>query len=200
MSYKIHIKILSLLLLFLVSALLFIVGYTALSIYKYGSQTSHLKADAAIILGAEIWGDQPSPVFRERINHGITLYKQGNVNNLIFTGGSSDGNELTEATVARHYAIEHGIPEADILIETKSRTTQQNLENALQVAASHKLSKFLIVSDPLHLKRALLMAKDLGMDAYPSPTPTTRYRSLKTQLSFLVRETYFYFFYRLLGF
>ena len=42
------------------------------------------------------------------------------------------------------------------------------------------------------------MAQDLGMDAYPSPTPTTRYRSFKSQFDFLMRETYFYFVYLVL--
>jgi uncharacterized SAM-binding protein YcdF (DUF218 family) len=198
-GYGISKKMLAFGFLFLLSALLLALGFTALSIYTYGNQTLDIKADAAIILGAEIWGDKPSPVFRERINHGITLYKKHNVKRLIFTGGSSDGKEPTEATVAKRYAMEHGIPETGILTETASRTTHQNLENALEVAQSYQLSKFLIVSDPLHLGRALMMAQDLGMEAYPSPTPTTRYRSLKTKMGFLVRETYFYFVYRFFG-
>ena len=41
------------------------------------------------------------------------------------------------------------------------------------------------------------MASDLGLDAHPSPTPTTRYRTLKTQLGFLAREIYFYLAYHL---
>ncbi|MGJ5635009.1 YdcF family protein, partial [Nostoc sp. CALU 1950] len=84
---------------------------------------------------------------------------------------------------------------ADILTETQSRTTHQNLTNALEVAKAHQLNKFLIVSDPLHMKRAVLMARNLGMDAHSSPTPTTRYRSFHSQMEFLSRETYFYFVY-----
>lgn len=43
--------------------------------YLYGSSTNNIKADAAIVLGAAVWGEEPSPVFRERINHAINLYK-----------------------------------------------------------------------------------------------------------------------------
>lgn len=50
----------------------------------------------------------------------------------------------------------------------------------------------IIVSDPLHMKRAMLMAKDYGIDAYSSPTPTSMYRSIKTKLPFLAREEFFY--------
>lgn len=55
----------------------------------------------------------------------------------------------------------------------------------------------LIVSDPLHMKRAMLYAKDFGITAYSSPTPTTLYRSRKTKASFLMREVFYYSGYRL---
>ncbi|WP_342345438.1 hypothetical protein [Snodgrassella alvi] len=35
------------------------------------------EADAAIVLGAAAWDKRPSPVFRERINHAINLYRAG---------------------------------------------------------------------------------------------------------------------------
>ncbi|MBK1833919.1 hypothetical protein JIN78_07600 [Roseibacillus ishigakijimensis] len=61
------------------------------------------------------------------------------------------------------------------------------------------LKSAIIVSDPLHLKRASLMAKDLGIRSVTSPTPTSRYRSLKTKLPFLQREIYFYHHYAITG-
>ncbi|GAB4437071.1 MAG: YdcF family protein [Anaerolineae bacterium] len=168
------------------------VNYLAWTIYAYPSTAAPVQADAAIVLGAAAWGERPSPVFRERINHAITLYERGMVRKLIFTGAQADPSEPAEALVAQQYALERDIPAADILIETHSHSTQENLYYARQVAQAHHLSRLLIVSDPLHLKRAVLIAQDLGMDAYPAPTPTTRYRSLGSQIRFLARETYYY--------
>lgn len=176
-------------------ALLLTFCITALNIYIYGNTPKPIKADAAIVLGAEVWENQPSPVFRERINHAINLYKNGDINKIIFTGGVGVGKQISEADVGKQYAIDNGVKEIDILTETQSRTTQQNLKNAQKVATSAQLTKLLLVSDPLHMKRAVLMAQNLGLDAHPSPTPTTRYRSLNSQLQFLFRETYFYFVY-----
>jgi uncharacterized SAM-binding protein YcdF (DUF218 family) len=187
-------------LLGIASTTLLVFATTAFSIYIYGNPNNVIKADAAIVLGAAVWGEQPSPVFRERINHAINLYKKRTVRNIIFTGGIGAEKALAEAIVGKRYAMERGVKEADILIETESHTTHQNLKNALEVASNKKLRKFLIVSDPLHLKRAVLMAQDMGMEAYPSPTPTTRYRSFKSQFEFLMRETYFYFVYLVLKF
>ncbi len=167
----------------------------ALNIYFYGNNFNHIKADAAIVLGAEVWGNEPSPVFRERINHAINLYKNRDIRIIIFTGGVGAGKELSEADVGKRYAITNSVKEDNILTETKSRTTRQNLLNAKEITDLKQFRKVLIVSDPLHMKRAILMARDLGIDAYPSPTPTTRYRNFKSQFQFLLRETYFYFVY-----
>lgn len=168
------------------------VNYLAWTIYAYPFTAVPVQADAAIVLGAAAWGERPSPVFRERINHAITLYERRAVRKLIFTGAQADASEPAEALVAQQYALARGIPAGDILIETRSHSTQENLYYARQVAQAHHLSRLLIVSDPLHLKRAVLIAQDLGLEAYPAPTPTTRYRSLSSQLRFLSRETYFY--------
>ncbi|WP_315790219.1 YdcF family protein [Fischerella sp. JS2] len=193
--YKIKRKWLSLVLLALLSAFLLGITSTALSIYLYGSRSDNIKADAAIVLGAAVWGEEPSPVFRERINHAIDLYKNRDVHTIIFTGGVGESNEPAEGIVGKNYAVAQGVKASDILVETQSRTTYQNLKNAQSVAAAYPLTKFLIVSDPLHMKRSVLMAKDLGMDAYSSPTPTTRYQSFNAQVTFLMRETYFYLVY-----
>jgi len=166
--------------------------YTSVTIYTYGNRSSDVNADAAVVLGAAVWGNQVSPVFRERINHAINLYHQGRIKKLIFTGGQGNRNEPTEAAAARDYALQNGIPLNDVLIEQQSHTTYENMVYAKQLADQHGLKKLLIVSDPLHMKRAIAMARDVGMEAYPSPTPTTKYQSLKNQTSELARETFYY--------
>jgi uncharacterized SAM-binding protein YcdF (DUF218 family) len=148
-------------------------------------------ADAAIVLGAAVNDAAPSPVFRERIRHGVTLYRTGSVRKLILTGGVGEGASHAESQVARAIAIRAGVPAQAILIETRSRTTQQNMAEAKRLMDRHRLSTALIVSDPLHMKRALRMARDAEITAYGAPTPTTRYRSWRSKTGFLLREVYF---------
>jgi uncharacterized SAM-binding protein YcdF (DUF218 family) len=173
-------------------SVILISGLIAIRIYTFGNNETDRKADAAIVLGAAVWGNQVSPVFRERINHALDLYRQGKVRKIIFTGGQGNSNEPTEAIAARAYAIQNGANPTDLLIEQKSHTTFENLVYAKQVADANALQKVLIVSDPLHMKRAILMAHDIGLDAYPSPTPTTRYQGWRSQSMELGRETYYY--------
>ena len=177
---------------FIIAPALLVVMLVALRIYTYGNNVVDIKADAAIVLGAAVWSDEVSPVFRERINHALELYRRGRVRKVIFTGGQGNKNEPTEAAAARRYAIKNGMPEKDILIEEQSHTTYENVVNAKRLADANGLKKILIVSDPMHMKRAVAMAGDIGMDAFSSPTPTTRYQGWKSQTASLAHETYYY--------
>ena len=164
----------------------------AVQIVQYGKLDSKTKCDVAIVLGAATSDGEVSPVYRERINHGIWLYENGYVDYLILTGGIGKGNEMSDAHAAKQYAIKKGVSEQVILIEEKSTITEENLEHAKAIMDEHSLDTAIIVSDPLHMKRAMLMASDYGIDACSSPTPTTMYRSAKTQIPFLAREVFFY--------
>jgi uncharacterized SAM-binding protein YcdF (DUF218 family) len=178
--------------LLIVAAVLVTLTLTAFRIYSYGSVTTDKQADAAVVLGAAVWTQNVSPVFRERINHAVDLYRQGKVQKIIFTGGQGNSNEPTEAAAARTYAQANGIPIRDILIEQKSHTTFENILNAKQLADANNLKTVLLVSDPMHMKRAMTMAHDVGLIAFPSPTPTTRYVGWKAQTTELSRETLYY--------
>lgn len=178
----------------LAAAAFAIIGVAAVgfSISNYASKDETQKADAAIILGAAVENGTPTPVFRERINHAIALYQDGYVRFLIFTGGIGDGDGISEAQAAKNYALAMGIPETAIFIEENSHITEENMENAKIIMDEQGLHTALIVSDPLHMKRAMLMAQDYGITAYTSPTQSTMYQTSKTKLPFLAREIVMY--------
>lgn len=164
----------------------------AFSILLYSYKDETQKADVAIVLGAATWHNKPSPVFQERINHCINLYKNGLVEKVVFTGGRPDNAPYSESFVAKKYAEKRGVKPEDILIEEQSKTTLQNLQFAKKLMKEHHFTTALLVSDPIHMKRASKMAHDLKMTVYVSPTPTSKYQSIKLKLDFLIRETVFY--------
>ena len=164
----------------------------AKDIYSFSLTSSIVPADAAVVMGATVFRNRPSPVFRERINHAINLYQQGMVQYLIFTGGLAGNDELAESEAARNYAIAQGVPAENILIETESDNTCLNLIEAKRIMEENDLEQALIVSDPLHMRRTMWLAETIGLDALSSPTPTSRYQSIDRKASFLVREVYSY--------
>jgi len=173
------------------TVLLYVFG-NLLSICLYSLKVEKREADVAIVLGAATYYDEVSPVYRERLNQGIRLYEQGFVGKLIVTGGYGAGNDHSDAYTAKQYMISQGIPEENVLTEDKSSITQENLENAKIIMEENGYEDAIIVSDPLHMKRAMLLAKDAGIVGYSSPTETTMYRSLETKVPFVLRELFFY--------
>ncbi|MCC6694484.1 MAG: YdcF family protein [Candidatus Hydrogenedentes bacterium] len=171
----------------------------SIAVWRYGAVDHAAQSDCIVVLGAAVQGQEPSPVFEERIRHGVKLYQRGLASKLVFTGGTGAGHVHSESSVGAAVAERLGVPKDAILTEEQSHTTQQNLAEALAVMRRHGLRSAIVVSDPLHMKRAMMMADDLGMNAVSSPTPTSRYRSLKTQFGFLIRELYFFHHYLFTG-
>lgn len=74
-------RVIQVFLLMICSMILFI-SYAAYDIWSSRFKTDEVDTDAAIVLGAASWNGKPSPVFRERINHAISLYNSGSIKKL----------------------------------------------------------------------------------------------------------------------
>ncbi|MBA4052243.1 MAG: hypothetical protein C0472_10280 [Erythrobacter sp.] len=153
--------------------------------------TGTARGETTIVLGAAVIGERPSPVFAARLDHAARLYREGRTARVLVTGGRSPEDKLSEAAAGRAYLLARGVPVEAIIIEDRSRTTRQNLANARRVLGQRSRQPVLIVSDPLHMRRAMAMATAEGFAASPAPTPTSRYRSFGTQAPFLAREVWF---------
>ena len=173
--------------------------YTAISIRFYSKRYFEKESDVAVVLGAGTSHGKLSPVYEERVQHAIYLLQERKVKKILFTGGYGEGESLSDAEVAARYASNAGIHEDQILIEEESTITFFNLLNARSLMVQNGLKNALFVSDPYHMKRSMHMCEKIGIDALPSPTPTTMYRSRKTKFQFLVKEAWNYWGYILVG-
>ena len=151
-----------------------VTAWTTFRIWERGYRDDSRQADAIVVLGAAQWNGVPSPLFQRRLDHAIKLYQDGLAPVLIVTGGK--GRELditTEAAAARAYAISHGIPESAILTEELGTNTLESLRGVDSILRDHGLHSVVLVSNRTHMLRSLRMARDLGIEAYGSPTTTT---------------------------
>lgn len=149
------------------------------------------KADCAVVLGAAVWNGKPSPVYRERLNFAAELFRRGYVQAVVTTGGIGKGEQVSEGEAGRDYVVSLGVPAQNTAYESTSRTTLQNLVDAAPALAAASCRTILLVSDPLHLRRAMAMANGLELSAKPASTPTTMYRSWTTKLGLLWSEAYY---------
>ncbi|MBO8163722.1 MAG: YdcF family protein [Brevibacillus sp.] len=148
-------------------------GYVLYQIEQVEKHAEAHKADVAIVLGAAVWGDRPSPGLRERLDKAYWLFEQGYTPYLLVTGGIGEGTQVSEAEVSRQYLIEKGVPEENILVEDQSTSTYENLRNSLPLMVQHQLQTACIVSHGYHLARALEIAETLNIDAHPVAAPTS---------------------------
>jgi uncharacterized SAM-binding protein YcdF (DUF218 family) len=161
------------LLLSFVAAAAILAAYAAFRIWEQGDRDERRPADAIVVLGAAQYDGRPSPVFRARLEHAVSLYHEGYAKLLIVTGGKAEGDRTTEAAAARQFAIDHDVPPEAILVEDEGRTTLESLATVGQMLRQRQATTALFVSDRAHMLRVLRIARDQGLEAYGSPTTTS---------------------------
>ena len=184
---------------FIIGLLLFYFVLNAGRIYVYSYEYHNHRADVAIVLGAGTNNGKVSPIYKERINHGLMLYNRGIVDYILLTGGYGKGQHQSDSRTAKNYALALGIPDTAILIEEVSQTTFENLEASKKILDALEVKNILLVSDPLHMKRAMLIATTCEIECSPSPTQTSMYRSPSTKLKQLLYESFYFSVRELIG-
>ncbi len=130
------------------------------------SSTPRETYDAVVVLGAHVGADgQPSPALARRMRRGIALIREGAAPRLLLTGGAQDpgGAGPTEAAVMARLARQAGLPESALLLETEARSTWENALFSRRLMAAQGLVSALVVTDRLHLCRALLCFRRCGL-------------------------------------
>jgi uncharacterized SAM-binding protein YcdF (DUF218 family) len=150
-----------------------LVAYMAVQISERGKLDERQPVDAIVVLGAAQFNGRPSDVFKARLEHAVALWDGGWADWLIVTGGKLPNDDMTEADVARGWAIAHGVPPDRILAEDDGRTTLESLQAVRGIFRDNGLRTGLFVSDETHMLRVLRMADDLGIEAFSSPTRTS---------------------------
>ena len=128
--------------------------------------------DAIAVFGAAEYGGHPSPVYHARLDHALELYRQKIAPLVITLGGGSDrdsGN--TEGGVGRDYLLANGVPFADIVVESHSFDTEQQVHRLAAIARENNLQHIVVVSDGTHLFRIRELCRDAGLDVFTSPRP-----------------------------
>ena len=146
------------------------VAYRARQVLAGASRDERRPSDAVLVLGRELVADQPTDVFCARLDHGARLFHEGWAPRLIVSGGLTGTARRSEAEAGRDYLLSTGLPADAVWTEDSSRHTLENLFFVRETLRHHGWSRLLLVSDPLHLARAVAFAHGLGLDVACSPS------------------------------
>ncbi|TQV76231.1 YdcF family protein [Denitrobaculum tricleocarpae] len=121
------------------------------------------KYDVIVVLGAAVWSrGRPSPTLDRRVRRGLELFRAGEADRLLFTGGLGR-HPPAEAEVMRRIALDEGIDTSRIEVESASRNTMENAVNSAKIMTDRGWNSAVLVSDRIHLPRAALVFRSLGI-------------------------------------
>ncbi len=107
----------------------------------------------------------------DRLLYTVKLYQDSVINKIIITGASGSlQSEMIEAKFLKAYLVKIGIPETDIICETKSQNTYQNAAYTAELlSVNHKSTpSCLLITSDFHYRRAIACFKknNLHVDPY----------------------------------
>ncbi|QMV20435.1 YdcF family protein [Granulicella sp. 5B5] len=153
--------------------LLVAVGWTVW-VYRQIEATATIdhaqRADAIAVFGAAEYGGRPSPVLHARLDKAVALYDR-EIAPVIITlgGGQNKDSGRTEGGVGRDYLLANGVPFDQIIAETKSVDTEEQVHSLKEIAEQRHFHTIVVVSDGTHLFRIALLCKRVGLTVYTSP-------------------------------
>lgn len=138
------------------------------------------EADCIIVLGAGIVGGRPSISLANRLDKAIEVYNLGHTKKILVSGDHGESS-YDEVNVMRNYLLEKGIPKEDIFMDHAGFSTYDSMYRARSV---FKVSKAIVVTQALHLRRALYIGDKMGIDvvgveAVNSTLKSTAFQSIR---------------------
>jgi vancomycin permeability regulator SanA len=121
-------------------------------------------ADVAIVFGAQLapGGQEPMTFLRNRLDTAAGLVSSGRVKALLISGdaGGGSGNEVR---VMSAYLAARGVEESRLVIDPHGLDTYDTCKRAHDV---YGVSRALLVSQDVHLYRAVTLCRGVGVDAW----------------------------------
>lgn len=133
---------------FLIIIIIFITAVIGVNLYVVLSSKNRIivssnieeieNIDCIIVLGAGIWGDEPSPMLKDRLDVAIDLYKKGVAPKIIMSGDHGKEN-YDEVNIMKSYAINAGIPSEDIFMDHAGFSTYETIYRTKEIFKAKKI-------------------------------------------------------------
>ena len=116
----------------------------------------------AIVFGAGLLRDgSAGPVLSDRMQTAVNLYLAGKVDKILMSGDNSF-IEYNEPEAGRQYALERGVPDADIVLDLAGRRTYDTCYRARNIFG---VEEAILITQEFHMPRALTLCNWFGVDS-----------------------------------
>ncbi|AFV01559.1 SanA protein [Dehalobacter sp. UNSWDHB] len=125
------------------------------------------EVDAVLVLGAYVFPDgTASSMLADRLTVGYELYQHGKAPKILVSGdhGRTDYDEVN---AMKRFLKEKGVAGQNIFMDHAGFSTYESLYRARDIFL---VKKVIIVTQEYHLKRAVFVARSLGLEAYGVPS------------------------------
>lgn len=117
--------------------------------------------EVAIVFGAGYWPNGAlSAILQDRLDAAIELYRQEKVQILLFSGDNRFVS-YNEPGKMLEYALMHGVPREDIVLDYAGRRTYDTCYRARDI---FQVDGAILVTQRYHLPRAIATCRGLGLD------------------------------------
>jgi uncharacterized SAM-binding protein YcdF (DUF218 family) len=133
------------------------------------------KADAIVLLGGAIRGETSRETLADmsavgdRLIFAVAAFKAERAPFILVTGGAREG-EIPEAQLIKDLLVTMGVPEQNIILETRNRVTRDNLRYTSETLGGLEVDSILLVTSAFHMARSLLVFDQLDVTVFPAPT------------------------------
>lgn len=149
------------------------VGVLGLNVYVVSSADSYILSpeevrqiadvDCILVLGCAVRSDgSPSAMLADRLQRGVELYQLEAAPKLLMSGDHGT-RQYNEVDAMKTFAVEAGIPSADVFMDHAGFSTYESMYRAKEIFQADKI---IIVTQTYHLYRAIHIARSLGIEAY----------------------------------
>ena len=119
--------------------------------------------------------EMPSGASALRALEAARVYRLLGGNSLVIVSGgdlAATPGQAAEASALRDSLVTLGVSKEDILLDSDSHNTRTHAVNLVSFLRSRDISRFVLVTSPTHMRRALWTFRAQGADPIPSPSPS----------------------------
>ncbi|MBO9045750.1 YdcF family protein [Curtobacterium flaccumfaciens pv. flaccumfaciens] len=167
--------------------MVFVCGYFALSLVAfalysvvYGRTRHGIVPDTIVVLGSGLVHGEVPPLLQSRLDRALGVYRAersaGRRPLLVPSGGQGDDEPRPEGTAMAEYLVANGADPDDVVPETASRNTRENLRFSRDVqTAAGRDGQMVVVTNNYHVLRAATLARRLDLPAQVVGARTAAY-------------------------